>query len=59
MWLQTQWVNLSLQAKQQGLPKLPYFDPDTYILSKSVNEKLWEQLVRGMTPAQGNSESNP
>ena len=45
MWCETQWVNLSLQAKNLGLPKLPYFDPDTMILSKEVNARMWKQLV--------------
>ncbi|RMZ79233.1 hypothetical protein DV737_g3494, partial [Chaetothyriales sp. CBS 132003] len=46
MWCETQWVNLSLQAKNLGLPKLPYFDPDTMILSKEVNGKMWKQLLK-------------
>ena len=44
-WTETQWANLSLQAKNLGLPKLPYFDPETMLLSKEVNKKLWRQLV--------------
>ena len=45
MWCETQWTNLSLQAKNLGLSKLPYFDPETMILSKEVNARLWKQLV--------------
>ncbi len=45
MWCETQWVSLSLQAKNLGLPRLPYFDPDTMILSKEVNARMWKQLV--------------
>jgi len=45
IWCQTQWTNLSLQAKNLGLPKLPYFDLKTMLLSKEVNAKLWKQLV--------------
>ncbi|ETN42455.1 uncharacterized protein HMPREF1541_01611, partial [Cyphellophora europaea CBS 101466] len=44
MWTETQWVNLSKQARDLGLPKLPYFDPATMLLSKEVNVKLWKQL---------------
>jgi hypothetical protein len=46
IWTETQWVNLSRQARDLGLPKLPFFDPDTMLLSKEVNVKLWKQLVR-------------
>lgn len=45
IWCQTTWVNLSKQAIDLGLPKLPYFDPKTMILSKEVNSNLWSQLV--------------
>ena len=45
MWTETQWVNLSRQARDLGLPKLPFFDPETMLLSKEVNDKLWKQLV--------------
>jgi hypothetical protein len=52
MWCETQWVNLSLQARNLGLPKLPYFDPKTMLLSKEVNVKLWKQLVSAWHLAQ-------
>jgi hypothetical protein len=45
IWTETQWVNLSRQARDLGLPKLPYFDESTMVLSKEVNRKLWRQLV--------------
>lgn len=46
IWCDTQWTTLSIQAKRTlNLPTLPYFDPDTMLLSKDVNVKLWEQLV--------------
>lgn len=46
LWCDTQWANLSMQAKKNiGLPMLPYFDPETMLLSREVNEKLWGQLV--------------
>jgi hypothetical protein len=47
MWTETTWTNLTIQAKNLGLPKLPYFDPKTMLLSKEVNVKLWRQLVSG------------
>lgn len=46
VWCETQWTNLSMQAKKLELPEFPYFDPDTMLLSKEVNHKLWDQLVR-------------
>ncbi|EXJ60890.1 hypothetical protein A1O7_05043 [Cladophialophora yegresii CBS 114405] len=47
LWCDTQWTTLSMQAKKtHNLPTLPYFDPDTMLLSKEVNEKLWRQLER-------------
>jgi hypothetical protein len=45
VWCETLWTNLSHQAKQLGLPAAPYFDPETMLLSKDVNRKLWIQLV--------------
>lgn len=45
IWCDTQWSNLSMQAKKLELPELPYFDPETMLLSKEVNVKLWDQLV--------------
>ena len=45
MWCNTQWANLSMQAKQINLPLLPYFDTTTMLLSKEVNVRLWKQLV--------------
>lgn len=45
IWTETQWVNLTKQAIDLGLPKLPYFDPQTMLLSKEVNKNLWRQLV--------------
>lgn len=45
IWCETQWTNLSMQAKKLDLPELPYFDPATMLLSKEVNVKLWNQLV--------------
>lgn len=45
IWCETQWTTLSIQAKNLGLPKLPYFDPQTMLLSKEVNGRLWRQLV--------------
>jgi hypothetical protein len=46
VWTEAQWVNLSRQAKDLGLPTLSFFDPATMLLSKEVNWKLWNQLVR-------------
>ncbi|OAP64636.1 hypothetical protein AYL99_00608 [Fonsecaea erecta] len=47
LWCETQWTNLSLQAKKtHNLPTLPYFDPETMLLSKEVNARLWGQLSR-------------
>lgn len=46
IWCETTWTNLSHQAKRLGLPTLPYYDPETMLLSKEVNHKLWLQLVR-------------
>ena len=48
IWCDTQWTNLTMQAKTLGLPELPYFDPETMLLSKEVNVKLWNQLVRAV-----------
>ena len=45
LWCNTQWANLSIQAKKFELPNLPYFDPKTGLLSKDVNHKLWSQIV--------------
>jgi hypothetical protein len=46
LWCDTVWTNLSIQAKNVvKLPTLPYFDPDTMLLSREVNAKLWGQLV--------------
>ena len=45
LWCNTQWANLSIQAKKLELPNLPYFDPKTGLLSKDVNHKLWSQIV--------------
>ncbi|KIW54822.1 hypothetical protein PV05_07156 [Exophiala xenobiotica] len=46
VWCETLWTNLSHQAKRLGLPAVPYFDPETMLLSKDVNRKLWIQLER-------------
>ncbi|OAG41943.1 hypothetical protein AYO21_03946 [Fonsecaea monophora] len=47
LWCETQWTNLSMQAKKNhDLPTLPYFDPETMLLSKEVNARLWNQLCR-------------
>ncbi|EXJ69928.1 uncharacterized protein A1O5_07001 [Cladophialophora psammophila CBS 110553] len=47
LWCETQWTNLSMQAKKtHELPTLPYFDPETMLLSKEVNARLWGQLSR-------------
>ncbi|KIW92652.1 uncharacterized protein Z519_06499 [Cladophialophora bantiana CBS 173.52] len=47
LWCETQWTNLSMQAKKtHELPTLPYFDPETMLLSKEVNARLWGQLNR-------------
>jgi hypothetical protein len=46
VWCETQWTNLSFQAKKLGMPKLPYFDPKTMLLSKEVNYKMWKQLLK-------------
>ncbi|KIW29199.1 uncharacterized protein PV07_05027 [Cladophialophora immunda] len=47
LWCETQWTNLSMQAKKtHDLPTLPYFDPETMLLSKEVNARLWGQLSR-------------
>lgn len=51
IWSETQWAHLSRQARDLGLPKLPYFDPGTMLLSKEVNNKLWRQLVSHLTDA--------
>jgi hypothetical protein len=54
LWCDTQWTNLSVQAKKtHNLSTLPYFDPDTMLLSKEVNEKLWHQLVRSLIKSEG------
>jgi hypothetical protein len=45
LWCNTQWANLTMQAKKFELPTLPYFDPKTGLLSKDVNHKLWSQIV--------------
>ena len=45
LWCNTQWANLSTQAKKFDLPTLPYFDPKTGLLSKDVNHKLWSLIV--------------
>ena len=45
VWCNTQWANLTMQAKKFELPTLPYFDPKTGMLSKEVNHKLWAQIV--------------
>ena len=45
LWCDMQWTNLTMQAKNLGLPDLPYFEEDTMLLSKEVNIKLWNQLV--------------
>ena len=45
LWCNTQWANLTMQAKKFELPTLPYFDPKTGMLSKDVNHKLWAQIV--------------
>lgn len=42
----TQWTNLSCQARRLDLPKEPYFDPKTMLLSKEVNIRLWKQLSK-------------
>jgi len=46
VWCETQWTNLSYQAKKLGMPRLPYFDPKTMLLSKEVNYKMWRQLLK-------------
>ncbi|KIX09063.1 uncharacterized protein Z518_00141 [Rhinocladiella mackenziei CBS 650.93] len=46
IWCETQWTNLTVQARKLELPTLPYFDPETMLLSKEVNHKLWSQLGR-------------
>ncbi|EXJ93518.1 hypothetical protein A1O1_01910, partial [Capronia coronata CBS 617.96] len=46
IWCETQWTNLSMQAKKLDMPLLPYFEPDTMLLSKDINHKLWLQLTR-------------
>ena len=46
VWCETQWTNLSLQAKRLGMPKLPYFDTKTMLLSKEVNYNMWKQLLK-------------
>ncbi|KAG9770173.1 hypothetical protein KCU88_g6689, partial [Aureobasidium melanogenum] len=46
VWCETQWTNLSIQAKKLDMPTLPYFDPETMLLSKEVNRKLWNQLSK-------------
>lgn len=46
VWCETQWTNLSFQAKKLGMPKLPYFDTKTMLLSKEVNYKMWKQLLK-------------
>lgn len=48
-WCQTQWTNLSHQARRLGLAEqgdvTSYFDPKTMLLDKTVNKKLWQLLV--------------
>lgn len=51
IWADTQWTNLSVQARDLGLPKLPYFDQGTMLLSKEVNAKLWKTLVSTPQPS--------
>jgi len=46
LWCNTQWANLSIQAKKFDLPTLPYFDPQTGLLSKDVNHKLWSLIEK-------------
>lgn len=46
VWCETQWTNLSFQAKKLGMPKLPYFDTKTMLLSKEVNYRMWKQLLK-------------
>lgn len=43
---ESQWTNLSCQARRLELPKEPYFDPKTMLLSKEVNMRLWKQLSK-------------
>ena len=45
LWSKTVWTNLSMQAKNHGMPAEPYFAPDG-LLSREVNVKLWKQIVR-------------
>jgi hypothetical protein len=46
IWCDTVWTNLSVQAKTtHNLSTLPYFDPETMLLSREVNQVLWGQLV--------------
>jgi hypothetical protein len=46
VWCESQWTNLSFQAKKLGMPKLPYFDTKTMLLSKEVNYRMWKQLLK-------------
>lgn len=43
-WCQTQWTNLSYQARNLDLP-IDYFDPKTMLLDKLTNKTLWQLLV--------------
>lgn len=45
MWCQTQWTNLSQQARDLGLSSV-YFDTETMLLDKVQNKQLWKLLVR-------------
>ena len=49
-WCQTQWTNLSHQARLLGLADhgdvMSYFDPKTLLLDKTANKALWKLLVR-------------
>ncbi|KAK4950512.1 hypothetical protein LTR66_013961 [Elasticomyces elasticus] len=44
-WCQTQWTNLSLQARKLEMPEV-YFDKHTNMLNKIQNKPLWQLLNR-------------
>ena len=46
VWCETQWVNLSRQARELGLPSQPWFVRETGLLSKEVSGGLWKSLIK-------------
>jgi len=50
-WCQTQWTNLSHQARSVNMDNY-YFDPKTMLLDRLVNKKLWQLMVGHDKPEQ-------